>query len=261
MAHSSALPKISIVTPSYNQAAFIERTIQSVLSQHYPNLEYIVIDGDSRDGTLQILESYKDQLRYISEPDKGQSDAINKGLRMTTGDIVAYLNSDDILQPESLMAVGTFFANHPDTQWVSGYSKIINENDEEISSYIRLYKNFLLRHYTTNMLLVINFISQMSTFWRRSAMERVGEFSVDQHLVMDYDYWLRLQVCGQPGIIRRDLSCFRVHAGAKSSLRFVEQFRQSYLVASRYIKQPWLRFASRLHNWLVVQVYRVGISK
>lgn len=250
------LPRISIVTPSFNQARFIERTIQSVLSQEYPNLEYIIIDGGSTDGTLQILKKYSDRIRWISEPDKGQSDAINKGIRISTGDILGYLNSDDTLLPASLNAVSTFFMEHPEGYWVTGYAKIINERDEDISSLIRMYKNFLLRHYHPNMLLVINFVAQMSTFWRRAAMLEIGEFSTAHHLVMDYDYWLRLQRIGQPGILQQDLSCFRVHPGAKGSTRFTEQFRQSYEVSLPYMRNPFLRLASRWHNWLVVQVYR-----
>jgi glycosyltransferase involved in cell wall biosynthesis len=257
MVKTRVLPTISIITPSYNQAAFIERTIKSVLAQEYPNLEYIIIDGGSTDGTLQILEKYKDRIRWISESDKGQSDAINKGLCMSSGDILGYLNSDDTLLPGALKAVGKFFMEHPEHIWVTGYAKIINECDKEISSYIRAYKNFLLRNYHPNMLLVINFIAQMSTFWRKAATLEIGEFSTAHHLVMDYDYWLRLQSICPPGVLQQDLSCFRVHPDAKGSQRFTEQFRLSYEVARPYMRNPLLRFASRCHNILVVLMYKL----
>lgn len=114
------LPKISIIIPTLNQARFIEETIQSVLSQNYPNLEVIVCDGGSIDGTQDILKKYADSLTWTSEPDRGQVDAINKGLRQATGDVVAYINSDDIYTPNTLLSVGKYFIDHPETQILTG---------------------------------------------------------------------------------------------------------------------------------------------
>lgn len=249
-------PRVSIITPSFNQGLFIERTIRSVLDQRYSNLDYIVIDGGSTDGTIDILEKYQGRLRWISEPDKGQSDAINKGLRMAAGDILCYLNSDDMLQSGSLDVVAKAFQDHPESLWLTGYCQIIDENDRPIQSFIREYKNFLLRRYHSWTLITINYISQMSTFWRRSAMYAVGLFSVEQHLVMDYDYWLRLNKLGPPLIIRHNLSAFRLHQATKSSNRFVQQFRQSMAVGMRATRNPMLRGLSWLHHHLVILVYR-----
>ena len=124
----SKIMKISIITPSYNQAQFIERTILSVLNQDYKDIEYIIMDGGSTDGTVEILKKYSDHIIWKSEKDNGQSDAINKGLKMATGDIVAYLNSDDTYQPGAFKEVATFFEKNPDKKWVYGKCLIINEN-------------------------------------------------------------------------------------------------------------------------------------
>jgi glycosyltransferase involved in cell wall biosynthesis len=117
---SALLPKISIITPSYNQVNFIQHTIDSVLGQEYPNLEYIIIDGGSTDGTVEIIKGYLGRLQWISERDNAQSDAINKGLRISTGEVVAFLNSDDIYEPGALEKVGQFFAKHREAKWVTG---------------------------------------------------------------------------------------------------------------------------------------------
>jgi glycosyltransferase involved in cell wall biosynthesis len=149
--------KISIITPSYNQAEFIERTIQSIFSQNYPDIEYIVMDGGSTDGTVKILKKYSDQIIWKSEKDNGQSDAINKGLKIATGEIVAYLNSDDTYEPGTLKKVADFFQKNPEKKWVYGKCKIINKKDQEIRKWITAYKNLLLKNYSYSKLLSENF--------------------------------------------------------------------------------------------------------
>lgn len=252
---SSNFLRISVITPSYNQGPFIERTIQSVLNQDYPNLEFIVMDGGSTDETVDILKKYSGQLAWASERDRGQSNAINKGLRKATGDVLYYLNSDDLLLPGALHKVNRFFQTHKDSVWVTGYCINVNEQEKEIFGFITRYKDFLLRHFNRSTLLMINYICQMSTFWTREAYEKIGSFSEEQHLVMDYDYWLRLLALGKPGVIREPLSCFRIHNNAKSSQQYKKQFAESYQVASRYITSFWLRLASYLHNRLVILAY------
>lgn len=261
MTNDPRWPAITIITPSFNQGQFIERTIRSVLDQGYPNLEYLVIDGGSTDGTIDVLRRHESSLRWVSEPDRGQSDAINKGLRQAKGAIIGYLNSDDVLRPGCLAAIAEYFQGHPERQWLTGYARIIDEHDRPIQSPISRYKNFLLRHYHRRMLYVINFISQMSTFWRADAMNRIGYYSVDHHLVMDYDYWLRLLTLGDPGIVRRELSGFRVHGASKGGNRFVEQFRQSYALGRTKITNPLLVALAWLHNYLVIAIYQVMLRR
>lgn len=254
---SPTLPRISIVTPSFQQGAFIEQTILSILDQGYPNLEYLVIDGGSTDATIDILKRYEGRLTWVSERDRGQSDAINKGLRLATGDVVGYVNSDDLLLPGSLQAVGDYFMSHPSTEWVTGYCRNIDAQNRPIQSSVTAYKNFLLRHYQPGLFIGINFISQMSTFWRRRAMERIGYFNEDQHLVMDYDYWLRLAKIGRPGILRQELSAFRLHADSKSTKRMIQQFQQSAAVAVQSTRNPFLKAFSYVHHYAVIVAYRI----
>lgn len=257
MAHSEEFPKISVVTPSFNQGKFIERTIRSVLDQGYPRLEYIVVDGQSTDDTVSIVKKYDGRLTWVSEPDQGQSDAINKGLRQATGDILCYLNSDDVLMPGSLVAVAETFRTHPEAQWLTGYCRNINAADKLIQSPITAYKNFLLRHYSYSSLVMIDYVSQMSTFWRRAAMETVGLFDVDRHLVMDYDYWLRLARRSRPVILRQELSAFRQHDDSKSSNRLIQHFRESARLAASQTNNPLLKAVSYIHHYAVIGVYRL----
>lgn len=248
------LPKISIVTPSLNQAPFIEETIQSVLNQGYPNLEYLIVDGGSTDGTLRILKKYEGQLSWISEKDNGQSDAINKGLRQVTGDIVAFLNSDDLYEPGGLLAVGEYFLNHPEANWLTGLCINIDQTGKEIRKLNRLYKNFWLRWKSFAVLQVLNYVSQSATFWKRSAMNKIGYLNEHLHYTMDYDYWLRLGQRYPLHVLYRDLASFRIHNNSKSGTTTHHQFDEELKVLQKYYKGLPV-FLHRLHGILIVKFY------
>lgn len=160
MENNKTLPKISIITPTLNQAEFIEKTILSVLNQNYPDLEYLVFDGGSNDGTQEILKKYSKDIKWRSEPDQGQSSAINKGLRICSGEIIGFINSDDQYEPSALLKVGNFFASHPEAMWVTGKCKIINEYEKEVFSFVSFYKHILLRFHHPSLLGVVNYIPQ-----------------------------------------------------------------------------------------------------
>jgi len=249
--------RISIITPSFNQVRFIERTIESVLSQGYPNLEYIVVDGGSTDGTLDILKSYEDRLTWISEPDKGQSDAINKGIRMSTGAIVAYLNSDDVYEPGALARVAAFFESNPAVMWLTGRCRIIDERDIEKRGAITAYKNFFLSRYSYRALLVLNFISQPATFIRRRVIDEVGYFDVTHHRVMDYEYWLRIGARYDPGVLDECLAAFRVYGESKTSSSFNKTFAEELEVGRKYSRSAALNMLHYLSCAGICAAYTV----
>lgn len=176
---------ISVITPSYNQGKFIEQTIQSVLNQGVTELEYMVIDGGSTDETVNVLKRYEGALLWVSEKDKGQADAINKGIRSTTGEVVGYINSDDIYYPGALASVQRFFEKNPGAEVVYGEADHIDSNGSIIGPYE-------IEDWDYNRLKEVCFLCQPAVFFRRRLIQKVGLFNEDLMYSMDYEYWLRL---------------------------------------------------------------------
>jgi len=207
------LPSIAIVTPSYNQGNFIERTIQSVLNQEYPRLEYIVQDGASNDESVSVIKRYEDRLAFWeSKPDGGQSAAINLGLKRSNAEILAYLNSDDALLPGALHYVAEFFHKHPEVDVVYGNRILIDEHD-------RIGNYWVLPPFDSQIIKWFDFIPQETMFWRRRAWDAVGS-CIDEkfNFAMDWDLILRfvaakMNICGLP----RFLGAFRVTETQKTS--------------------------------------------
>lgn len=206
-------PLISIVTPSFNQGHFLERTIQSILKQQYSHLEYIIQDGGSCDETLQILKQHSTKLKHWeSKCDAGQSNAINLGLRHATGEIMAYLNSDDILLPGSLHYIAHYFAKHPKVDVVYGHRILIDENDHEIGRWTLPPHDF-------HVLSWADYIPQETLFWRRRIWDKVGG-TIDEsfRFAMDWDLILRFRDAGAKFVrLPRFLGAFRVHMRQKTS--------------------------------------------
>ena len=251
------LPKISIITPSLNQAPFIEETILSVLNQTYDNLEYIVVDGLSEDGTVSILEKYSDKIIWVSEKDTGQTNAINKGIRMASGEIIGYLNSDDILLPNTLKIVGESFAKNPDTMWATGKSFIIDEDGKHIRKLITVYKNVHLRMHNFKSLLVADYISQPATFWRREVIKEIGYLDENLHYVMDYEYWLRTYQKFKPIFINTYLAGFRIHQSSKTTegshtQRYLDEEKK---IIGQYAQSRLLQWLNQLHRFLTNMIY------
>jgi len=252
-------PKITIITPSLNQGQFIDATIHSVLSQEYPNLEYIIVDGGSTDNTLYILRSYSDRITWVSEKDTGQTNAINKGLRMSNGEIVAYLNADDLLLPGSLKKIAKSFMDHPEAMWVTGRCRIIDEKDREVRKLITVYKNLYLRMHNQSLLLITDYISQPATFWRAKAYKASGSFDEKFHYAMDYEYWLRLNARYPLLVIPQYLAAFRIHSQSKNTNAghkdvYVEEEK---VIISKYTKSRLLLTLHNIHRWLMTTAYSV----
>jgi glycosyltransferase involved in cell wall biosynthesis len=243
--------KISVVTPSYNQAAFLERTLESVHSQRGAfTLEHLVVDGGSGDGSVAILERWKNKLWYVSERDRGQSHALNKGIARASGEIIAWLNSDDTLLPGALDVVGRYFAAHPEVDWAYGRCRIINEDDVEIRRWVTRYKNLLGRKFSYEKLLLENYISQPATFFRKAFYDRVGGVDESLHRTMDYDLWLRMAQLSLPGFIDGDLANFRFYNAAKTGGQIEPTLREANEVSRKYsraIGKPWL---GDINYWL-----------
>ena len=203
------LPSISIITPSLNQGNFIEETIRSVLSQNYPLLEYVVVDGGSEDQTIDILKKYDPSIKWISEIDKGQADAINKGVQMTKGSIVAWLNADDIFLPGSLSRVADCFLRNPEVALVYGASHFIDEKGKVLGKYPTEPLNL-------KRLAMFNFICQPSAFFRRQVFNDVGGVSTSLQYTMDYDLWIRIVHKSPVKYLPEFLSGYRLHPSSKT---------------------------------------------
>lgn len=187
MDNRADLPLVSIITPSFNQRAYIEKTLLSVLEQDYPNIEYIVLDGGSTDGTRELLATYADRLTLVMEPDDGQADAINKGMRMAKGDILAWMNSDDYYTPGAIRAAVEYLLAHPDVDFVYGDVIAIDadERDYGIRAHVRQVD-------AESLIGMCDDIVQPASFWRAQVWRTCGELDVSLHYALDYEYWMRV---------------------------------------------------------------------
>jgi SAM-dependent methyltransferase len=261
----SPAPRLSIVTPSYNQGHLIGRTIDSVLEQTYPQLEYIIQDGGSIDSTPAILERYRPQLLHVaSERDNGQASAINQGFTHATGEIMAWLNSDDVLLPGALNYIAGYFVAHPAVDVVYGHRVIIDLEDREIGRWV-------LPPHDDRILLWGDFVPQETLFWRRRIWERVGG-RLDESLLfaMDWDLLLRFRAAGAVfARVPRFLGGFRMHALQKTTANMADQgIQEMNLLRERYLGRhvspmelsagfrPYLR-AHLIYHWM----YRLGILR
>lgn len=234
--------------------------MRSVLSQQGDfELEYIIVDGASTDGSVDIirrLAAADQRVQWVSEPDHGQSDAINKGLHMATGEVVAFLNSDDIYYPETLQTVVQTF-RRPTVQWAYGRCRIIDASDRETTKPVTWYKNFVGYFYHYGWLLILNYISQPAVFWRRQLLSELGYLNIAEHLVMDYELWCRFGKHYRATPMHRYLAGFRLYATSKSGRGYRQQFQEEYAVAKRYTRNPFLLWLHHMHTGLILFIYQI----
>ncbi len=226
----NSLPKISVIVPSFNQEKYLELTLRSIIDQNYPKLELIVIDGGSKDGSINIIREYQQYMKFwCSEPDGGQTQGIIKGFTHATGEILCFLNSDDLFEPRALTEVGEYFSEHPeadavygDTLWIDATGKVIRHHKEiPFNRFIWLY--------------TYNYIPGMSMFWRRDIYDRVGGFDPFYQLAFDADLWIRLSDAG--GKIKHVTRCWsqmRFYPEQKNRRLRAESGQEDMLIRSRY---------------------------
>ena len=258
-------PKISVVTPSYNQADFLEATLRSVLDQNYPNLEYIVIDGGSTDGSVDIIRKYAGRLAFwVSEKDRGQSHAINKGFQKATGDILCWLNSDDYFLPGTLAFVAEQLGADAGTHAIAGHCQVVHTDGTP--------PRLLTGGYTSHEELIKFWTSyemhQPAIFWRREVYEKIGLLNEDLHYIMDFDYWTRISKHFGFKPVDRILACATYHAAAKTGDGYAQYQADLRKHAPSYWGSPltlgyWRLAYSmwRHYSWLRTTVRAVKAKK
>ena len=223
--------RISVVTPSFEQAQFLDETMASIHDQSYPNLEHIVIDGGSTDRSVDILRENEARLDYwVSEPDEGQTDALIKGFARSTGDIQCWLNSDDLFEPWTLSEVASYFERHPEVGFVYGDSTWIDQEGSVIKPKREHAFNRFIWMYDHN------FIPQPSAFWRRSLYEQVGGLDPSFDLAMDADLWIRFAEKTKPRHVRRNWSRMRFYAEQKNTRFRAASIQEVQTIRGRYLR-------------------------
>jgi len=256
------VPSIAILTPSYNHAQFLRATIDSVLGQDYPKLYYHVQDGGSVDGSVNILESYGDKISWRSNPDKGQADAINLGFEGIESDIMAYLNSDDVLLPGTLAYIADFFHRRPDIDVVYGHRIFIDSGGSEIGRAI-------LPAHNEKALLYAGYIPQETMFWRRRVWNKIGGMDASFHYALDWEFILRAQAAQfKFARARRFIACFRVHDRQKTTSNYDVGHKEMRVLRLKYLGHVPSQFeiARAISPYLARQFilhwsYRLGLLK
>lgn len=244
-------PKISVVIPSFNKVKYIGKTLDSIINQNYENLEIIIQDGASTDGTLSIIRKYEKKYTYIkskSKKDNGQVDAINKGLKRAKGDILTYLNADDEYAKNAFFNVSKTYLRNRDALWFAGRGSVIDSKGYEIAKPVTMYKNFLLSLNSKFFLLIINYLMQPSVFINKKAYQKFGPFTGTEDFVTEYDLWLRLAKKQMPVIIGKTLSKFRIESSTKTKLMTGKLLKEDQKIVRKFTKSPLILFLHILNN-------------
>lgn len=244
---------VSIVTPSFNQASYLEQTFQSVLDQDYTDIEYLVIDGGSTDGSTDIIKKYASRLAYwVSEKDSGQGDAINKGMARAKGEIVAWLNSDDYYLPGAVTAAVKAFEQHPDAVLVYADMLAVDEHGQT-------FNTLRYRQFTLEDLLSFQIIGQPAVFMRRDAFERAGGLDTTYHFLLDHHLWLRIACLGKILHVPQIWAAARYHPAAKNRAQAAAFGQEAFRIldwAKTY--QPTANLLSRISRRATASAHRVN---
>lgn len=260
-------PRISVVTPTLNQAEFLEEAIRSVILQGYPNLEYIVIDGGSTDESIGILKRYSAYIDdWVSEPDEGQSQALNKGFARADGAWLMWLNSDDVLLPGALHRLAAAICNNPNADWIIGHVVVTNEDLQPMRTFAPVcntddWTNFLCNKRKTG-----TSIPQPGSCWSRKAWLEAGELDETLRYVMDFEYWVRLARKGyRPLLLPEDLALFRLSSSSKSGGGMAKFIREEKVVVAKYLREEKLEEPLRVFLYRLflqpIWMYRLACNK
>jgi len=245
-------PKISIVIPSFNKVKYISKTIDSILSQNYPSLEIIVMDGNSTDGTLEIIKKYVNKypniIKYQSKKDKGQWEAINKGFRIAKGKILAFINADDEYLPGAFSEIERLYKTNIDSYWFAGQGRVINKKGLRIAKWSTFYKNFLLILNSRYLLLVTNYLMQPSVFITKNAWNRFGPYIGYDNFVLEYDLWLKISKFKMPIVTTKYLSSFRIEPNTISVNSSKNLLEQDEKILEKHTGNFLIKFLHKLHN-------------
>ena len=267
IAAADGLPKISVVTPSLNQAEFLEETIRSVILQGYPRSEYIVIDGGSTDGSIDILERYSAHINYwVSEPDEGQTQALNKGFARANGEWQMWLNSDDVLLPGALHRLAATIRNNPNADWIVGNVVVTDENLQPKRTFEPVCNTDDWTDFLCNKRKTGTSIPQPGSCWSRNAWLEAGKLDETLRYVMDFEYWVRLARKGyRPLLLPEDLALFRLTSTSKSGGGMAKFISEEKVVVAKYLREKQLEEPLRVFlyrfflqpTWL----YRIACNK
>lgn len=245
-------PKISVIIPSFNKAKYIRKTLDSIFTQTYSNIEVIIQDGGSTDGTLKIIEAYHRKfprlIKWRSGKDDGQLDAVNRGLKKATGDILTFINADDLYTKNAFQEVSKAHDKHPDKFWFCGRGVVIDRNGYEIAKTFTLYKDFLFRVNRAEFLLITNYLIQPSVFFTRQAYKKYGPFTGTNEFIMEYGLWLKLASHAMPVKIDKVLSKFRIDSGTKTKRLFTKILKEDEKIVSRYTANFVILLLHKLNN-------------
>lgn len=251
MNSSSNLPKVSIITPSFNQGQFLEASIRSVLEQDYPNLEYIIVDGGSKDESVEIIKKYQDRLAWwVSEKDKGHADALNKGFSHATGEILAWLNSDDIYFPNAVSEAVAILTSRPEVGMVYGDADLIDDSGKTVGQFGSKQTSY------KQMLRGSVHIPQATTFFRTNLWHQVGPLDLTLFFSFDYDLWVKLAKVSQILYVPKRWAKFRIHGAGKTIVNddrcYPDMLRVLEREGGSWLSWLRLRMITRklLYSWL-----------
>jgi glycosyltransferase involved in cell wall biosynthesis len=254
-------PLISIVIPSYNKARFIGRTLDSILRQNYSNYEIIVQDGGSTDGTYEIISKYAKKYPEIfkveSKNDKGQTNAINIGLKKAKGEIATYINADDVYKAGTFSEVARMYQKNPEALWFAGQGTLIDSKGRETAQFATWYKNLCLFLNLKSILLILNYIMQPSVFLTKKACQKYGPFNgMGNGVVMEYGLWLKLSKVSMPVVIKKPLSAFRISEGNISSISYKNILEEDEQIIKKFTKNKFILALHKFNNLLRVATIR-----